>query len=168
MSEHLELFEDSTINPLDSVEDVLNDHNWVYTRANHDELIVEVAGKACSYKMLFIWQEHMNALQLCCQYDIQVQKNNFALSALALMEMNSALWMGHFEIDKHSARPLFRHTSLIRSSQTKSEYEHIEDLVDISLTQCERYQAIFQLLADTVHMDEQTLSFAMMETAGES
>lgn len=168
MNEHLDAYEDNTINPLDSVEDVLNDHNWVYARTNHDELIVEVAGKACSYKMLFVWQEQMNALQLCCQYDTQILSENLSLTAMALMDMNSDLWMGHFEIEKSTAYPLFRYTSLIRSSQTKSEYEHIEDLVDISLTQCERYQAIFQLLSNTVHMDEQTLSFAMMDTAGES
>lgn len=168
MNDLIEAYDDNSTNPLDYVEDVLSDHNWVYSRPNSEELVVEVSGKASTYRMLFIWQEHMNALQLCCQYDMEIKQENLPIAAIALMDMNTSLWMGHFEVTKESRLPSFRHTSLIRSNQNKSEYEHIEDLVDISLTQCERYQAVFHMLANTAHMDQQTMSFALMETEGES
>ena len=153
-------------NPLDSVEDVLSDNNWVYSRMNNQELIVEVSGTSCDYRLLFVWQEHLNALQLCCQYNIEIIPENMNMAATALMDMNSDLWMGHFEITKGTLSPSFRQTSLIHGHRELKSY--IEDLVDISLVQCERYQTVFQLLAHEKTVNADILSLAMMETLGES
>ena len=38
------LFDDIS-NPLDGVEDVLTSQNWTFTRANRDELFVEIKGR---------------------------------------------------------------------------------------------------------------------------
>lgn len=170
MTDQIEFYEDSTStpNPLEWVEDVLNDHNWVYSRMTNEELIVDIAGKACNYRLLFVWQDHMNALQICCQYEMEISANNMAMAASALMDMNAALWMGHFELTKESNAPCYRYSCLLRDQSSKSGYEHIEDLVDIALTQCERFQTVFALLSQENGMDSQSLSFAMMETAGES
>ena len=106
MTDQIELYEDAGQNPLDNVEDVLSDNNWIYSRMNDEELIVEVAGKTCHYKLLFVWQEHMNALQLCCQYGIKMKPENFQLAATALVDMNASLWMGHFEFSKETTSTL--------------------------------------------------------------
>ncbi len=166
--DQLESYDNANINPLDSVEDILSNHNWTYDRTNQEEIIVEVAGKSCNYRLLFVWQEHMNALQLCCQYDLQIKPDNIQVAATALMDMNSALWMGHFELSKGNLSPHFRQTCLIHEHDHKAGYGQIEDLVDISLIQCERYQSVFYILAENDNVDAEMLSFAMMETAGES
>ena len=166
--DQLESYDNANINPLDSVEDILSNHNWVYDRTNQEEIIVEVMGKSCNYRLLFVWQKHMNALQLCCQYDLQIKPDNIQVAATALMDMNSALWMGHFELSKDNLSPYFRQTCLIHEHDSKAGYSQIEDLVDISLIQCERYQSVFHILAENENVDSEMLSFAMMETAGES
>ncbi len=168
MEDQIELHEEIAFNPLDSLEDVLNDHNWIYTRLRDDTLMVEVAGQSCQYKMLFTWQETMGALQLHCQYDMEVKAEKMALGASAVMDMNADLWMGHFEITREHHAPCFRHTCLLRGRNGKSDYDLIEDLVDISLAQCERYQTVFHMLCDESLPSIDTLSFAMMETEGES
>ncbi len=168
MADQIEIQEDNSVNPIDCVEDVLNDHNWVYSRMTHDELVVEVAGKSCSYRLVFVWQEHMNALQLCCLYDLSVSKQNLALAATTLMDINEELWMGHFEVRKETSAPCFRHTSLLRGTHGRNEYGNIEDLVDISLSLCERYQSVFHLLSEDNQLNPQILSFALMDTEGES
>ena len=168
MTDQVKLHEDFEHNPLDSVEDVLNDHNWVYSRMNNQELIVEVSGKSCNYRLLFVWQEHMSALQLFCQYDLKIKPENLILAATTLMDMNASLWMGHFEIAKETQIPSFRHTCLLPDHKESKSYVHIEDLVDISLVQCERYQAVFHLLSSEEPVNIEVLSLAMMETAGES
>ncbi len=157
---------DDIQNPLDSVEDVLHDNNWVYSRMNNQELVVEIAGTSCEYRLLFVWQEHLNALQLCCQYNMKIKPENMGIAATALMDMNAELWMGHFEITKGSLSPSFRQTCLIHGHQQRKNY--IEDLVDISLVQCERYQTVFQLLSHDKAVNADILSLAMMETLGES
>ncbi len=169
MSDQTEVYSEIN-NPLDNVEDVLSDNNWVYKRKNNEELIVKLEGTACNYRMIFIWQEHMNALQLYCQYNIQINPKNIAIATTSIMEMNSNLWMGHFEIEKESLSPCFRQTNLLNSHQNKAEQPHIEDLIEVSLIQCERYQHVFELLSNEQdqELDMQILSFAMMETLGQS
>ncbi len=168
MSDQIELYDGVSQNPLDNVEDILNDNNWIYSRKNKDEIIVNLSGKACDYRMIFLWQEQMNALQLYCQYDMTISHKNIDVAACAIMNMNSNLWMGHFELNKDSKSPCFRQTNLINIDGNNKDYSHIEDLLEISLTQCERYQHVFELLSTDENIDMQILSFAMMETQGES
>ena len=99
---------------------------------------------------------------------MKIMPENMDMAAQALMNINSNVWMGHFEITHDSLAPRFRQTSLIRGQASKSEYDHIEDLVEISLNQCEHYHAVFDLLCVENALNPETLSFAMMETAGES
>lgn len=159
---------DEQLNPLDNIEELLTDNNWVYNRMNEAELLVQVAGKGCSYRILFLWQEGMGALQFCCQYDMKIDRKNLSIAGAALMDMNESLWIGHFEINRETLSPSFRHTCLLRGAPGNSIYDHMDDLVEISLAQCERYQPVFNILSMDHKADTQILSLAMMETAGES
>lgn len=154
-------------NPLDSVEDVLNAHNWTFNRVTNDELMVQVAGKSCDYRLFFIWQEDMQALQFCCQYDLIVADDQYAKAAQSLMVINENLWMGHFDLPKETGTPSFRQTCLMRG-MSNVIHDQIEDLVDISLVQCERYYHVFHLLTHKRTTDDQSLALALMDTAGES
>ncbi len=167
MGLQIEAFEERA-NPLDCVEDVLASHNWVFNRMNDDELTVQITGKSCDYRLFFIWQDDLNALQLCVQYDMVVTPQNMKNAADILMQLNENLWMGHFDIPKETSTPTFRQTSLLRGLNREDSSETIEDLVDISLAQCERYQSIFHFLCTTTVANDQTLSLALMDTSGEA
>ncbi|MGN7438261.1 MAG: YbjN domain-containing protein [Alcanivorax sp.] len=170
MSQAVEIYEETSLpNPLDSVEDVLSDNNWIYSRMNNEELIVDVAGSVFSYRIFFIWQEHMNGLQIMCQYDKEVADNNMELAAESVMQLNRSLWMGHFEINAQKNAPCFRYTTILHDRKNKDHvYNNINDIVDICLAQCEQHQGVFQMLCATDTLDIRSLSLAMMETVGES
>lgn len=163
----IENFEDN-VNPLDNVEQVLCANNWIFKRTEDDEIIVQITGKGGEYNLFFIWQEGMSALQFCCQYDMKIDTTRFDRAAMALTSINQNLWMGHFDIPRKSGTPTFRHTCLFRGSSKSGCLEQIEDLVDISLAQCERYYPVFNLLAEIEPENSVDLSFALMETQGES
>jgi hypothetical protein len=167
MSAELDLHDD-LVNPLDSVEEFLVSNNWVFNRMNPDELMVSVTGKTGTYRLFFLWQEDMSALQFCCQYDMIIPAANRAAATGALTDLNEGLWMGHFDIPRQTNTPSFRQTCLFRGSTKGEASEHIEDLVDISLAQCERYYPLFHFLSQSNALDEQNLSLAVMETAGQS
>lgn len=168
MSIEMEYAEDIQ-NPLDNVEDVLSANNWIFDRMNDDEIIVEIAGRSCGYKLFFIWQEDMHALQFCCQYDLDIDTKNSDMATKILSHLNENLWMGHFEIPDGTKKPAFRHTCLMRGMHQNAG-SYIEDLVDISMAQCERHFASFHLLSSSAFeiANDETLSLAMMESAGES
>lgn len=160
-------FEEAS-NPIDSVEEVLSSNNWVFNRMNEDELMVQVAGKACEYRLFFIWQEDMNAMQFCCQFESPVNPKNRDIAAKAILSVNEALWMGHFDLPRDTSVPCFRHTCLFHGLSRGAGSEQISDLVTISLAQCEKYFPLFNLLSLSVANDERSLQLALMETAGRS
>ena len=159
---------ESIINPLDNVEDILTSNNWVFNRMTDDELMVRVAGKNCDYRLFFIWQEDLSALQFCCQYEMSVNEKNMHNAGKVLMYVNENLWMGHFDIPQDTKTPSFRHTCLLRGINNGDTSSHIEDLVDISLAQCERFYSMFHFLCNSTIANDQTISLALMETSGEA
>lgn len=159
---------ETDINPLDNVEDILHAHNWTFDRMTDDELIVEVAGKAGNYRLFFIWQEDMSALQLCVQLDLEIMSNNFEMAQKAIFSINENLWMGHFDLPESSKKPSYRYNYLLRANARSAAGEVIEDIVDIALAQCERHTPLFTLFTSANDINDQTLSLALMDTAGES
>lgn len=168
MSVQNDLLEES-LNPIDSVEEVLSSNNWVFNRMNDDELMVQVRGKTSEYRLFFIWQQDMNAMQFCCQFESPVSRANYEPAARALLGVNEKLWMGHFDLPHDTMIPCFRHTCLFHGISRGAGSEQIQDLVEISLAQCERYLPMFSLFSNAgAAVDEQTLQLALMETAGQS
>ncbi len=162
-----DIFEEIS-NPLDSVEDLLASHDWVFSRTNSDELVVDVKGRYSNYRMLFIWQDEFSAMQFVCQYDFPVSDANAEQLPIALMLMNSELWLGAFDIDQQTGFPVFRYNSLFRGMTQTSGAEHIEDLVEIALSECERFFSVFHMLSLEERMDDANLRLALMTAAGES
>jgi hypothetical protein len=159
---------DTQDNPLDHVEEVLSAHNWSFSRITDEELMVQVAGKNCNYDLFFIWQDNMNALQFCAQYNFVIPQERMDKAAYLLMNINRNLWLGHFEIADDNRLPSFRHTCLYRGIQRTGGGSDLEDLMDVALAQCESYYAAFYLLAHDDYADDQNMALALMETMGES
>jgi len=162
-----DIFEEIS-NPLDSVEDILNSHDWVFNRTNSDELIVDVKGRCSCYRMMFIWQDEFSAMQFVCQYGFPVHEANACQLPVALMAMNSELWLGNFDIDHQTGFPVFRYNSLFRGMTQTSGAEHIEDLGEIAINECERFHSVFHLLSLSTPIDDASLRLALMSAAGES
>ncbi len=156
------------VNPLDSVEEVLTDNDWVYDRTDEDCLTVQVKGRSCNYRLYFMWQRHLNAIQFSCEFDLLVSDSNMPMAAASLIDMNEETWMGHFEISRKSLRPSYRQTCLLRGWEHSQDSELFEDLVDISLAHCERYYPVFHILSQHGKANSENLSLALMETVGES
>ena len=63
----------ANLNGLDILEEIVSANEWLFDRANDDELIVELSGRWCHYRMFFVWQKEIGALQFSCQFDMKVQ-----------------------------------------------------------------------------------------------
>jgi hypothetical protein len=63
--------------------------------------------------------------------------------------------------------PIYRHSVLLRGTPSASE-ESIEDLVDIAITECERFFPAFQFTLWEGKSPSDALEAAMLECAGEA
>ena len=53
-------------NPLDVVEEIVLANEWPFDRTTDDEMFVEIQGRWCDYRLYFVWQPEVGALQFTC------------------------------------------------------------------------------------------------------
>jgi len=152
-------------NPLDILEEIVTANEWLFDRAHDDELIVELAGRWCHYRMFFVWQREIGALQFSCQFDMKVPDGKRADVHDLLAILNNRLWLGHFDLEPQQLTPLFRYTVLARQGRLPG-VETLEDLVEIALTECERFYPAFQFVIWGGKRPCEAMAASMIDTAG--
>src|SRR5215213_557784 len=134
-----------TGNPIDLVEEIVVANDWAHDRASEEEMIVEISGR----------------------FDMKVPKRRrgpfYELLALA----NERLWLGHFDLAAGDTSPAFRYAVLLRGIGTASS-EQVEDLVDIAVSECERFYPAFQLVIWGGKPAAEALAAAMIDPIGEA
>ena len=73
----------------------------------------------------------------------------------------------HFGMDSDDGMPLFRHSVLLCGAPGASA-ESLEDMVDIAITECERFYPAFQFVLWGGKPPAEALQAAMLECAGEA
>jgi hypothetical protein len=154
-------------NPIDLVEEIVVANDWAHDRASEEELVVEISGRWCDYRLYFVWQEEICAMHFSCGFDMKVPKGRrgpvYELLALA----NERLWLGHFDLSAEDNSPAFRHAVLLRGVPAASA-EQVEDLVDIALSECERFYPAFQFVVWGGKSPAQAIASAMIDPVGEA
>src|SRR4051794_41868276 len=103
-----------TGNPIDLVEEIVVANEWAHDRASEEEMIVEISGRWCDYRLYFLWQEELGALHFSCGFDMKVPKRRrgpfYELLALA----NERLWLGDFYLPGRRNPPAVPHPGVLR------------------------------------------------------
>src|SRR5258706_8200076 len=104
-------------NPIDLVEEIVLANDWAHDRASEEEMVVEISGRWCDYRMYFLWQEELSALHFSCGFDMKVPKRRrgplYELLALA----NERLWLRPFCPAARAAPPPLPHSPLFRGTR---------------------------------------------------
>ncbi len=154
-------------NPLDLMEQIVGGYEWAFDRRTDTEMAAEAPGKWCDYGLYFSWSREISAMHFTCAFDLKVPSQQrralFELLALA----NERLWIGHFGMDPDDGMPLFRHSVLLRGAPGASA-ESLEDMIDIAITECERFYPAFQFVLWGGKTPTEALEAAMLECVGEA
>lgn len=153
----------SSDNPLDNIESVLYANDWAFTRPSQDELILTTTGKNMDYRILMYWEEDNQSIQFSCEFDLCIPHKSLLLACEALQEMNTRLWLGHFDLAPGNV-PTYRYTSMLKGISSMAAAEQIGEIVDIALTECERYMPAFYLMANNDVCTREMIDFALMES----
>jgi hypothetical protein len=154
-------------NPIDLVEEIVQANEWAHDRATDEEMVVEIGGRWCDYRLLFVWQREINAMHFTCAFEMKVPKVRRAAVFELLAAVNERLWLGHFDLTADSQSPAFRQGVLLRGASGAS-VEQIEDLVDIAVSECERFYPAFQLVVWGGKPAEEAVAAAMIDPVGEA
>ncbi len=154
-------------NPLDVMEQIVAANDWEFDRRNHAEMAAEAPGKWCSYGLYFSWSDEISAMHFTCAFDLRVPAARRGALYELLALANERLWIGHFGLDSDDGGPLFRHSVLLRGAPGASA-ESLEDMVDIAITECERFFPAFQFVLWGGKSPADALAAAMLECVGEA
>jgi hypothetical protein len=154
-------------NPLDVLEQIVAANEWAFERRSEGEMAAEAPGKWCDYGLFFSWAPEISAMHFSCAFDLKVPAGKrdrlFELLALA----NEKLWIGHFGLESEDGVPVFRHSVLLRGAPGASA-ESLEDMVDIAITECERFFPAFQFVLWGGKAPTDALQAAMLDCVGEA
>jgi hypothetical protein len=159
--------EQHAANPLDVLEQIASANDWAFDRRSDSEMAAEVPGKWCDFGLYFSWSNEICAMQFTCAFDLKVPPRRRAALYELLALANERLWIGHFGMDSEAGMPLFRHSMLLRGAPGASS-ESLEDMMDIAISECERFFPAFQFVLWGGKSPEEALAAAMLECAGEA
>ncbi len=152
-------------NPIELMERFVDINDWRLHHASPDEICVEVPGKWSDYNMTLTYQERFAALHVNVLLDIFILDQQFDAAREVIATLNHNIWMGHFDLIAKDGSVLFRHNLPLRGTGGATP-EQMEDLVDITLGECERaYPALFQIATGVVSAEMATAT-VLMETVG--
>lgn len=156
---------DESTDPLDAVEALMMAQNWNFTREDN-QINIEVRGQYGAYRIFFIHEDDMHAMQFCVQYDFTIHDDHHLEATQTLAKVNEKLWLGHYEIPSDSNIPTFRYTMLLTGMSGANANAQFGEIIEVALTQCERFYTAFHLLANGHDMNDKTMPLALMETKG--
>ena len=154
-------------NPLDALERIVVDNDWAFDRRSEGEMAAEAPGKWCDYGLYFSWSREISAMHFTCAFDLKVPAGRRGALYELLALANEKLWIGHFGMDSDDGMPLFRHSVLLRGARGASA-ESLEDMIDIAITECERFYPAFQFVLWGGKSPADALAAAMLECVGEA
>jgi hypothetical protein len=158
---------DAPTNPLDILEELVSAHEWEYERSSDSEMLVEVRGQWCDYRIHTFWHEELSGLHFSCLMDMKIPVHKRSEVYDLLAAINQQMWVGHFDACSEEGVPSFRHTVLLRGAAGAS-VEQLEDLVDIAVSECERYYPAFQFVVWGGKSSSDALASALLDTVGEA
>jgi len=154
-------------NPLDVVEEIVATNEWPFDRTSEDELVAEITGRWCDYRLFFLWRDDVSALHFTCAFDARVPAARRREVHELLALVNEKLWIGHFDVSSDEGMPMFRHTMPLRGLAGASS-ELLEDVVDAAVSECERFFPAFQFVIWGGKPAGEALAAALFETVGEA
>jgi hypothetical protein len=161
------LTDDDCLNPLDIAERVIMDRDWAFDRPDESELLAEAAGTCGKYNVWLAWQEDCGGLTLTCALDAKFAKAQGQRIHTLLALVNEKLWLGHFDINPENSTVAFRHSLLLREGAGTTA-EHLRELLDIAIEECDRFYPAFQSVIWGGKTPAEALAISLFETIAEA
>ncbi|MSP52284.1 MAG: hypothetical protein EXQ91_07840 [Alphaproteobacteria bacterium] len=154
-------------NLLDDIEELVSANDWPFERSQPDELTVWISGGWCTYQLWFMWRDQPDILYVSCSFDVKVPKRRRADAHHLLSLVNERTWIGHFALSPTDDLVTFRYAQMFGARKSAAA-PSLDTLIEISLTECERYYPAFQFVLWGGKTPPQAMAAALLETQGEA
>ncbi len=154
-------------NPIDLVEAIADNRDWLVERETEDEVNLIVAGSWCDLHLSLNWHEEMEGLHLACTFDLKVPAPRREEVCRVISIINEQLFYGHFDLWRAQGILLFRH-SVMLSGGAKVSLAQCDGMLAMMLKNAERFYPVFQFIIWAGKSAEEAMQASMLETQGEA
>ena len=155
--------------PIDTLADWYHAQSWPHERIGEEEIVAGAQGAWGQYELRGIWRDDDRVLQFLAFPDITVQATHFSALYETIGLINEQLWLGHFELWSANGAIVFRHATLLESTERPQlDTEMADAVIDAAIGELDRYYPVFQFVMWGGKSPAEALSAAMVETAGEA
>jgi hypothetical protein len=158
---------DRAEHPLDVVERLAALRDWIFDRAETDEMSVSVSGRWTDYHIAFTWIEDVEAVHVACAFDLKVPDRRRAEVLQLIGLVNEQMWVGHFDLWSAENVVMFRH-ALLLAGGAEATPGQCEMLLKAAVDACERYFQAFQFVLWAGKGAREALDSVLFETEGEA
>ena len=163
----LQIAADRSEHPLDVVERLASIRDWIFDRAETDEVSVSVSGKWSEYHISFTWIEDVEAMHMACAFDLKVPERRRQEVLQLIASVNEQLWVGHFDLWSTENVVMFRHALLLAGGADPTDGQ-CETMLRVAVEACERYFQAFQFVIWAGKSAREALDSVLFETEGEA
>jgi hypothetical protein len=160
---HIEI--DRLEHPLDVVERLASLRDWIFDRAETDEMSVSVSGSWADYHIAFTWIEDVEALHVACAFDLKVPERRRQEVLQLLSYINEQLWVGHFDLWSSENVVMFRNALLLAGGAEPTQGQ-CETMLRVAVEACERYFQAYQFVIWAGKSAREALDSVLFETEG--
>lgn len=153
--------------PISLLEELFFQFDWNYERTSECEIMAEVEGRWCSYRLFAVWRHDLECLVMSALIDIKIPQDKNPAVAILLSAMNPKIWLGHFEISPEDGVPAFRYNLILRGNPSAT-LDQIEEILATAVTECDRLYPALQFVLWGGKNPEEALMVAMLDTYGEA
>lgn len=158
---------DRSEHPLDIVERLASLRDWIFDRAETDEMSVSVSGRWADYHVSFTWIEDVEALHVACAFDLKVPDRRRQDILQLISHINEQLWVGHFDLWSSESVVMFRHALLLAGGVDPTQAQ-CEAVLRVAVETCERYFQAFQFVMWAGKSPREALDSVLFQTEGEA
>ncbi len=154
-------------NPIDAVERMVDENEWFSERRSDREMSVQAPGQWCDYNLYFAWNKSASAMHFTCAFEARVPPKKRRDVYELLARINERIWLGHFALCDDEGIPMYRYTMLLDSGR-RSTNEPVQDLLKVSLEECERFYPAFQHVIWAGKNADDAIAAAILDPIGEA
>lgn len=156
-----------TYNPIEALEEIAKDNRWPLEKLSEEEASLECMGRWGEFVLSFLWNEEHHSLQICATSTLKVSDQKLSAIKEVLFDVNQKTWIGHFVIEPQDRFITFKYNSLMRGASLNSQ-EHIEDLIDMAMTEFDRFYPAFQAVLHRRKVANDVMMTMLADTIGQA
>lgn len=155
------------LDPLELIEDVLEDAGWPAERDEEGTLQVVAETRWGDMGALFAYRPEPAAVHYSMTLDVKPQEAKRSAIAELVMLANERLWLGHFDFWADDGVIIFRYTFPMEGRDELTEGE-VRAVMAASVSAADRFMPAFNFLVWAGKSPREAIDAVMFETHGEA